>query len=543
VRKDGSRFWANVIITAVHDETGRLRGFSKVTRDITERKEVEAKLLEAEQRFRSMFERTHASMLLIDVVSGAIVDANAAASRFYGHPLETLRQMRIQEINQLPPELVAAERKAAAIEKRCSFVFPHRLANGEIRTVEVHSSPVAIRGKTLLFSIIHDITERKQAEEARRVSEENLRLIIDTSPIGICTVDSLGNFVMTNLAYEQILGYSKEELGNLSFFDVTHPEDRPKNKELFQSMFSLKSTGFSMEKRYVRKDGATINVAVNAAGVIDSTGHAVFGTAFIRDITEQKQAEEEILKLNTGLEQRVLDRTTELESVNKELEAFTYSVSHDLRAPLRAMDGFSKILIEDLANTLEDEQKKYLQHIRDGSQEMAQLIDDLLKLSRVTQREMTKDQVNLSEIVKELAEALTSADAERQVQFVIGDDIMAEGDPHLLRIALDNLIGNAWKFTGKTDKAVIQFGVEKKNGEDVFFVKDNGVGFDMTYVDKVFVAFQRLCSSEEFPGTGIGLATVQRVILRHGGRVWADAEKQKGATFRFVVQKNKDVKM
>jgi len=517
-------------------------------------------------------------------------------------------------------------------------------------------------------SLEEEISERKQAEEAVRESEEKLRLIIDTSPIGICTVDPLGNFVTTNIAYERMLGYSKEELRGLSFFDVTHPDNRPKNKKLFQDMFSLETTNFSMEKRYIRKDGEEINVSVHAIGIRDAEGNVRFGTAFVEDITERKQAEdslrdtnarhsamienigdviaivgadsmakyqspniekwfgwkpedlvgtsgwdkmhpedieriqkefgkmleketasiveyrfkckdgnykwieltavnrindpsingvllnyhditerkqaeEQIKELNRTLEQRIKDRTKQLERANKELESFAYSVSHDLRAPLRSMDGFSVALLEDYADKLDDQGKDYLQRVRNASKRMAQLIDGILELSRTTRSEVKWEHVNLSALAKTIMTDLHKSQPERRVECIIEPDLYANGDIRLLRAAIQNLLDNAFKFTEHCDPGKIEFGVLPPSETDessqtpnpTYFIRDNGAGFDMTYADKLFGVFQRLHKADEFPGTGVGLATVERIIHRHGGRIWADAGVDEGATFYFTL--------
>jgi len=243
----------------------------------------------------------------------------------------------------------------------------------------------------------------------------------------------------------------------------------------------------------------------------------------------------EIRRLNENLENRVRERTAELEVANKELEAFAYSVSHDLRAPLRHIDGFSKILLEAHTDKLDEEGQRYLQFLRNGSQKMGQLLDALLALSRVTRAEMRRQPVDLSALASAVLADLRKEQPERQVELTIEPGVGAEGDPQLLRVALDNLLGNAWKFTSKRTVAKIQFGATRQRDQLVCFVKDNGAGFDMAYADKLFGAFQRLHSGEEFPGTGIGLATVQRIVRRHGGRVWAEGAVDQGATFYFTL--------
>ena len=258
--------------------------------------------------------------------------------------------------------------------------------------------------------------------------------------------------------------------------------------------------------------------------------------SFTRVEIARKRKEDDIRELNRGLEKRVQERTKQLEETNRELDAFAYTVSHDLRAPLRAIDGFSEALLDDYGGRLDEEGKRYLGYLREGTREMSDLIDGLLQLSRATREGIDPQPVSLSETARQVAEELRKADPLRSVELRIAPGVAAFADHRLMRAVLENLLGNAWKYTGQRSDGRIEFGIEAKEGKAVYFVRDNGAGFDMAYADKLFLPFQRLHRAEEFPGIGIGLATVERIILRHGGRIWAESAPGKGATFYFTLQ-------
>ncbi len=286
-----------------------------------------------------------------------------------------------------------------------------------------------------------------------------------------------------------------------------------------------------------RNDGEKRLLAWQCKMLKDNDGKVAGALSSAIDITERKKADEEIRRLNQDLELLVQERTAELTLINKELEAFSYSVSHDLRAPLRALDGFSLAILEDYSDKLDDDGKKYLNRIREASQKMAKLIDAMLILSRVTKADLTLTEVNLSGLAEGISNELTKNNPERNVTWKLEPGITVTADPVLLKSALENLLGNAWKFTSKHPSATIEFGTYHENGEVVFYVKDDGAGFDMTYASKLFNAFQRMHSSVDFEGTGIGLATVQRIINKHGGRIWAEGKPEVGATFYFTLSK------
>jgi signal transduction histidine kinase len=256
---------------------------------------------------------------------------------------------------------------------------------------------------------------------------------------------------------------------------------------------------------------------------------------FAAEVAERRRAEGEIQRLNVELEKRVKERTAQLEYTNAELEAFCYSVSHDLRAPLRSIDGFSQALIEDFPKDVPDEARRYLGRIRASTQRMGQLIEDLLNLSKVSRGELQRREVDVAEVARQVIAELQGREPARNVEISVWDGMQANADPRLLRAVFENLIGNAWKFTSKVEHARIEVGVLRDGEQTTLFVRDNGAGFDMAYASKLFGAFQRLHSVNEYQGTGIGLATVQRIVHRHGGRIWADAKPGKGAVFFFTL--------
>ena len=284
------------------------------------------------------------------------------------------------------------------------------------------------------------------------------------------------------------------------------------------------------EATQLRKDGTRIPVEIASIVLHDAGGKVSGYVSVIRDIAERKQAEEEIRILNEELEQRVAMRTHQLEVANRELEAFSYSVSHDLRAPLRSIDGFSLALIEDYQDQLPVEAQNYLRRVRSAAQRMALLIDDMLNLSRVSRTFLQVRPTDMSALTGDIVRELKLTDPERRATFTIQPGISVVCDPGLMRVALENLLRNAWKFT-----SFIEFGEQNGSPARTFFVRDNGVGFDMAYVNKLFGPFQRLHSANEFPGTGVGLATVQRILHKHGGRIWAESIPDQGATFFFTL--------
>ncbi|ABB30261.1 multi-sensor signal transduction histidine kinase [Geobacter metallireducens RCH3] len=376
------------------------------------------------------------------------------------------------------------------------------------------------------------LDESERAQQELRESEENYRLLFSSNPHPMCVFDlETLAFLEVNGSAIQHYGYSREEFLAMTIKDIRPPEDVP------SLMAIVKRVDSGPDRvgvwRHRKKDGTIISVEITSH-MIDFAGRRA-KVILCNDVTERIRAKEEILRLNAELEQRVRQRTAELEQANREMESFSYSVSHDLRAPLRHIDGFSRVLLEDCGDQLNQEGKGYLTRICAAANRMGQLIDDLLQLASVSRSELQRRPVDFSNLARTIALELKQTDPEREVTFTIAGGVSAQGDPVLLRVVLENLLGNAWKYTGKNHRTAIEFGAVEGEEGRVYFVRDNGVGFDMTYVGKLFTPFQRLHAMDEFEGTGIGLATVRRVVERHGGRAWAEGTIGAGATFYFTL--------
>jgi len=366
---------------------------------------------------------------------------------------------------------------------------------------------------------------------------------VQSSPVFYVAIRADGSIVMANNAMLSAVGYTQQEVSGADYISkFCIPEQRDKVSGIFKRIVIENKMDLS-ESFVVAKDGRRLLVEWRGVPVVKG-GDLDFFFGVGIDITRRKEAEEEIKKLNSELEMRVADRTRQLEDANKELEAFSYSVSHDLRAPLRAVDGFSLALFEDYSDKLDEKGRDYIGRVRGASQRMAQLIDDMLLLSRVTRRDMVLAKVDLSFISHSIIDELRSGAPDRKVDVRIQEGMYADADAGLIKIALSNLISNSWKFTSKHPAAVIEVGCagimkdQSGSGKDigpVYFVRDDGAGFDMEYARNLFGPFQRMHTTADFEGTGIGLATVQRIIRRHGGRIWAESAVERGASFYFTL--------
>jgi PAS domain S-box-containing protein len=354
---------------------------------------------------------------------------------------------------------------------------------------------------------------QQELAQQRDVFERFFALSLDM----MCISSSDGYFTRVSPSFDA-LGYSNVELLSRPSLDFIHPDDRAATLAASELLVRGAAT-INFENRYRCKDGSYRWLSWVSGP--DSSG-TLYSMA--RDVTESKRTQEALARAKDAAD-----------AMNQELESFSYSVAHDLRSPLRSIDGFSQALLEDYAQLLDADGKQYLSFIRESAQHMAQLIDDLLGLSRVTRAEWHCERIDLSVLARAANTRLQRSQPERRVEVVVQDGLVADGDPRLIAVVLDNLFGNAWKFTAKREHARIEFGASSKDGKPVYFVRDNGAGFDMAFANKLFRVFQRLHTASEFEGTGVGLATVQRVVNRHGGRVWAQAQVDRGATFYFTL--------
>jgi PAS domain S-box-containing protein len=396
--------------------------------------------------------------------------------------------------------------------------------------------PAEVRQVARQFNDLLDVRDRHAGE----LLEANSRYaaMIDASGLVMYEWDPDRDVTNYGGKVQRVLGYTIAEMaGGLDRrIALIHPDDAPAFE---RAVRHAAQTGdrFAQTYRVFRKDGACLTVEDCGEFMHDASGRRTRMVGFITDITERERARGEIVQLNATLEQRVAERTAQLDRSNRELNAFSYAVSHDLRAPLRGIDGWSLALLEDCADQLDERGREYLQRVRSETQRMGQLIDDLLLLSRTSQSEMHTTDIDLSAMAAEIGAKLAGAEPQRQVALEVAPGLHARGDAGLLRIALTNLLANAWKFTGKTAEPRIVVGSESVDGRLAYFVRDNGVGFDMRYAGKLFAPFQRMHRASDFPGSGIGLATVQRIVLRHGGRIWAESQPDQGAAFYFTLER------
>lgn len=522
VRKDGTR--AFVMINTAMLEGGNRECISYVL-DLTARREAElavAQLREqraADARIRELLESAPDAMMVADE-AGTIVLVNRQAETLFGYTRAEMIGQRVELL--LPSPLRAAHRGHRAAYFREPRV---RTMGGDLELravrkdgsefpIEVSLSPLHTEAKLLVSSAIRDITERKKADQQRA----SLAAIVDASADAIIGKTTAGEITSWNRGAERIFGYLAHEAIGKSIGLIIPEEHSDEEQKILQALGAGETLHFDSVRR--RKDGTHIDVSVTASPVLDRAGKVIGIAKVARDITERRQIEAALVRAKDAAE-----------AAGRELEAFSYSVAHDLRAPLRGMNGFSQILLEDYRDKLDAEGVDCLQEIHANAKNMGGLIDALLSLSRTTRTDLIPARVDLTGLLRCSAADLAARDLERTVHVVIEEGVVVHMDPVLTRVLFDNLLGNAWKFTAKVASARIEVGTTSKDGIRAVFVRDNGAGFEMAHAHKLFAPFQRLHTVSEFAGTGIGLATVQRIAHRHGARLWAEGKVDAGATF------------
>jgi len=536
IAKDGTEHPIADSGAPIRNEKGEITGVVLVFRDQTQEREAQKALYESEARLHMLIEGvTDYAIYLLDP-GGKVVNWNSGAERLNGYRADeiigqTFSQFFTQDDQQngKPQRLLAEAQLRGPIEDegwRVRKDGTRFWASAVITALQKEDGSLYGFAK-----VTRDLTERKRVEETLQETSEALARIVETSPLSIIVSDLQGDVTMWNHAAETTFGWKANEvIGNPNPIILSDKQDevRGVRQQIIEGRSLIES-----ETERVRKDGVLIAVSLSATALRNKEGQPNGILSIIADITKRKQAEKEVSSLNTQLEQRVIERTAQLEAANKELEAFAYSVSHDLRAPLRAVDGFSRFIMEDYGDKLDSEGKRMLGLIRSNTQKMDQLITDLLGLSQITRKDLRYSDIDMTQMAISMFNETAQDDIKDNIRFTVDQLPEAFADPTFLKQVWINLLSNAIKFTSKKKIPEIKIGSKIENHTNTYYIKDNGVGFNQEYVHKLFGVFQRLHKSEDFEGTGVGLAIVQRIIHRLGGKVWAESEEGKGATFYF----------
>ncbi len=498
-----------------------------IVRRRRERRQAQEALRDSEARFRDFTELSSDWYWEQDAEFRFRVMSNGA----YVNPQSTIGKTRweLPIVGMTETDWQAHRETLERHEEFRNLVYQNEPQPGVLRWYSISGRPFfGLGGEFLGYrGTGTDITRHKQAEETLREHATQLQLIYDTANVSIFNVDAQGVITHANQRMTEMFACPMARLIGSEYVAHIHPAERETGRTKMLALLASDIPMVSLERHYMRDDGTEFWGHLTGRQMFGVDGKAEGLVGVIADVSERKRAEDALREMNETLEQKVAERT-------RELEAFSYSVAHDLRGPLRAIDGFSQLVLSDNADKLDPASVAHLRRVRAAAQRLGDLIDDLLELSLVSRTELNKQKADLSLMAREVMASIQGTQPEREVLFSAADNLCAQADLFLARILLENLLGNAWKYTGKTASARIEFGRTEQNGEAAYFVRDNGVGFDMAYADKLFKPFQRLHHRDDFEGSGIGLNIVQRIVARHGGRVWAEGKPEAGATFYFT---------
>jgi PAS domain S-box-containing protein len=540
VRPDGEVRWISILSGPLYGPGGEITGHVGSIDDISERRRSEEARREGEAKLR----------LVLDTIPVRVFWKDRD-SVYRG-----CNRMVAQDCGLSGPDEIVGKtdfdlgyREAAAFQAddrrvmesgtpKINYEEPVTTAEG--RAIWARTSKFPLRGPTGevvgVLGTFEDVTERKEVEERHRLLAERLSLATQAAAIGTWDLEVASGAFEVDAQFVALYGGPAPGTpAERLWTERVHEHDRARCRERRRAALAGETPGYDDEFRVVWPDGSLRYLRNLGRLVRDDQGRPLRFVGVTMDVTAARRAQEDARRLNAELERRVEERTAQLTAANRELESFSYSVSHDLRAPLRAIDGFSQALMEDYGRAMSDEARGHLRRVRQASQRMGQLIDDILELSRTARAELRRRRVSLSAVAEAVLAQLQAAHPARVVTARVEAGLEADADESLSRVLLENLLGNAWKYTGKKPAARIAFGRTAKDGRDVFFVEDDGDGFEMTYAHKLFGPFQRLHGVEEFEGTGIGLATVRRIVERHGGAVWGEGRPGQGATFYFTL--------
>ena len=528
-RLNGTTFPAEVHLAQL--KLGEKMFLQATVRDLTERMTLK------EMRAASLYNRTLIETSLDPLVTidgkGKITDTNKATMQVTGLSREELIGTDFSDHFTEPDKARDGYRQVLAKGFISNYPLTIRHKNGRLTDVIYNATPYRDEKQNILgvFAAARDITERKQIEEMLLLSEMRYRTLFESAKDGILILNAAsGKIIDVNPFMMELLGYSIDEFLGKELWELGIFKDMIESRESFQT---LKNNGYVRYENMPLQSRTGHEIAVEfISNVYDIDQQKKMIQCNIRDITQRKQAEDKVKAIAWDLK----EKSTELENANKELEAFSYSAAHDLRAPLRSILGFSQILSEDYHSALDAKGQETLGRICNATRRMAQLIDDMLSLSRVTMTKMDPTVVDLSKQAEEIADELKKGDPHRKAEFIIKPGMKTAGDETLLRALLMNLLANAWKFTSKHPAAKIEFSMTRQAGKNVYFVRDDGAGFDASHADRLFGPFQRLHSADEFEGSGIGLSIARRIVRRHKGDIWTEAAVEKGATFYFTMQ-------